>query len=212
MEHLAPDAEVIKTSWYSGSQVTRKQRFRYAITGHIDNDTIKKYPQLDVDSECGSLVTMVNELSKYAHISSGTYGLQDKMVEEFRNDIEDVVCEYARKFVGTKDSIQEIIWEILQDEITERITNEIPDELDVLSSQTCVYYAAVEDIDDFSVDGSDFELSGDGYVEAQLNYGGSKDGVSIDDSYPLMFTASIRAADLSVQDVHIEVDNSSFYK
>jgi hypothetical protein len=90
-------------------------------------------------------------------------------------------------------------------------SNEIPDELDVLSSQTCIYGASVDTIGEFSVDGSDFDLAGDGYVEVQLNYGRGEDGVSVDDTYPLTFTASIKTADLSVQDVHIEIDNSSFY-
>lgn len=82
-------------------------------------------------------------------------------------------------------------------------------DLNELSSETI--FEGIEPNPDgiFSVEGTDqFEATATIYVT--LNYGGSRDGVSMNDSYPAYVRGRLDASRVLIESVH--VDTSSFYE
>jgi len=55
-------------------------------------------------------------------------------------------------------------------------------------------------------------INGTGHVDVELNYGPSEDGVSLSDSYPIKFVATIDIGTFHVTISEIDVDTSSFYE
>lgn len=218
MQRIAPDAEVKNTSWFVGynkdknKEVTRKERYRYAVSGYLSDDLILEHHEFDVSPEINALASAVDEPSKYTHISTGTYNISDVEAEVFKNKIEDAVIEYAEKLEGTQKRIQSKVWELTRDALTDEIINRIPDELDLISGQTIVEGVFIEEMQEMDLYFSSPHITGEGYVEVELNYGSNKDGVSHSDSYPLTFKATINHNTLAVTIQSITVDTSSFYE
>ena len=223
MERLAPDDEIKKTSWFQVSRqsrkpddqgVWRKQRYRYSITGYISDATIGRNPQLNTDDACNTLASISGDLSKYAHISAGTYNLGDAKITEFQKNVEDKVISFAEKFNRTKAEIHKIVWMLIQDTILEDVVEKIPSDLDTLSSATSVDDVSVGDIKPYNIGGETFTIYGTGSIGVELNYGGGnrRNGLTVDDSYPLTFSADINGEDLTVEEVEVSVDNISFYE
>ena len=94
MDRIAPDSLVSQAPWCQGdpwtyqdqsknTKVTRRSRYRFAITGTISDDKIKQYPKLNCQTAIDELSTLVNKLSKFAHISPGTFDLPIEQTTDF---------------------------------------------------------------------------------------------------------------------------------
>lgn len=214
MARIAPDIEIMKTEWFLGDngKVTRKERYRFAVSGHITDDLIKKNPELNTASEINDLVDAVNKLSKYAHISNGTYNISDEEVAKFLDEIESAVIDYAENLEHIQERIQEKALELTQEALVDEITNSIPHELDSLSRHTIVENAFIEEMAEIDLFAQSQVVSGSGYTELELYYGSMKDGHSCSDRYPLTFHAVINIGSLEPMINKIEVDTSSFYE
>jgi hypothetical protein len=222
MERLSPDKEVLGASWCNGSDwtyqkegkpfVTRRARYRFAITGTISDEQIKKHPDLDVSKTVDELSRLVNKLSKYAHISPGTTSPSVSMSNDFLSEVEDIFREYSDTLLNTKKKVKEIVYDLVHNEVNEHVMNAIPDELDALSTHTYVEGISIDELQDFDTSLATPLLSGSATAEIELNYGNEKEGVSMPDSYPVEFYVEIDPNTFGVSVESISVDTSKFYE
>lgn len=215
---IAPDEKVKKASWFIGYEkegkigVTNAERYRFAISGYLSNELIAAHPEFNTKSEIKGLIKAIKTLSEYAHISEETYGGTDNDVQNFKNDIEDAVIDYAERLEHTQNRIQNRVWDLTQIELWHNIANNFPDELDCLSTRSIIEEVVIEEMPEMELDHPRPILTGSGFAEVELNYGSRSDEqVSSYDSFPLEFTASINPDTLEVTIEKFSVDASSFY-
>lgn len=223
MDRLAPDELVMKSSWCKGDpwlykhaqsgsdKVTRKGRYRFAITGTISDAKIAQYPQLNCAQAIDDLGGLISKLSAYAHISPGTYNLSPEGSLKFLREVETIVSDYAASFVAIKGKIAKIMLELVDAKLNEHLREAIPHELDELSSGTRVDAIQIEELEDFDTSSAFPVLSGAGNAEIELNYGGGSDGYTSEDSHPFTFHVQIDPDTFDVDVQSIEVDTSAFH-
>jgi hypothetical protein len=215
MSRLAPDDQIEKAKWFKPGddydKVTRKDRYRFAISGHLPDETIRLHPELDTKDICNDLNKQISKLSKYTHISPGTTNLSLADGIEFSQEIEEVVLEYLNTLILTQNKIESKILEFTETELNTRLQEDLPSDLDALSSQTIFERAYVEDIKELDLSSVPLTISGRGTIEVELNYGRGDDGATFGDSYPFTYVATIDSDTLQVQEISTNIDTSSFY-
>lgn len=212
ISRLAPDDLVSKASWCKDDRITRRSRYRFAVTGMISDAQIAKHPKLDASVAIGELVRLNDTLSKYTHISPGTYNATQDQADQFLGEIEVVVIEYARTLRKTKDEIRDIMWNIVDESVNQHVLEAIPDELNMLSGQTLVENIHVEHLQEFDTSTLMPTLTGSGVAEIELNYGHGDDHMNSPDSYPLTFEVEIDPETFAVAVTQVDVDTRSFYE
>ena len=212
ISRLAPDDLVRQASWCNDERITRRSRYRFAVTGMISDTQITKHPKLNASEAVAELVRLNDTLSKYTHISPGTYNATEEQAGNFLHEVEDVVAEYARTLRKTKDEIRDIMWTIVDDSVNQHVLEAVPDELDMLSGQTLVENIHVEHLQEFDTSTLMPTLTGSGVAEIELNYGHGDDHMSSPDSYPLTFEVEIDPETFAVAVIKVDVDTSSFYE
>lgn len=224
MERQSPNQFVFQAAWCHGSpwvytkpnstkkELTRRSRYRYAMTGPLSDELLKRYPQLDCKSEITDLISLVDQLSKFAHISDGTHTLTPTQSADFLHKVECNMEDFAKKFIELRHQVKGIVGELVDDELNRHVCDAIPQELDELSSGTRVEEVSIQHLQDFDFRSGSPSLSGSGSAEIELNYGGrGDDHFSAPDSYPLKFSVFIDPQTLGVSVESINVDTTSFY-
>ena len=222
IDRLAPDDQVLKTSWCKGSDwtyekdgktfVTRRAKYRFAITGTISDEKIKEYKKLDVSHQIGELSKLVDKLSKYAHISPGTTDLSVTKSNDFLSEVEETVREYTITLLDTKDEVKVIVFNLVHNEVNEHVWNNTLLQLDALSTHTYVEGIVIDSLQDFATSLESPILSGDATAEIELNYGNARESTPMPDSYPVKFHVKIDPETFGVSVKEISVDTSSFYE
>jgi hypothetical protein len=222
MERLAPDKLVEGASWCNGdpwtyvdpkdgkTKLTRTSRYRFAITGTISDQKLKEYPQLDCSSQINDLRNLVNKLSKFAHISPGTHGLSVSQSNDFLHEVEAIVSEYVKELDATKKHVGSIILGLVDSKLNAFLMEEIPNELDQLSTRTRLESVTLEELENFDTSAKFPVLSGSASAEVELNYGSRRDGFSHETSFPLQFFAQVNPDTFEISIESLNVDTSSF--
>jgi hypothetical protein len=207
---------VVNSWWFDPSindgKPTRRDRYRYSLIGNIGKQVIDAHQELDVDEDCSELVKLNSDLSKFAHISSGTRDLDNAAGEAYLKRVEDCILSFAKRYHDVRKYVKDEIWIIVQESIEDEIYQNFPSELDELSSHTYFESASVDEIEEIKIESQIIFVIGNGTVEVELNYGKGEDGFSAPDDFPFDFVAKINVNDLSVARVEFKIDNSSFYK
>lgn len=224
MERLAPDNEVAAASWCKGdlwtyldprdgsTKLTRASRYRFAITGTISDAKLQEHPKLDCSAQINELKDLVNKLNKFAHISPGTHGLSVTATNEFLHEVEVIVSDYVTRLIEAKKYVADIVFHLVDSKLTEHLMEEIPNELEELSSGTRIDGIMIEELEDFDTSSAFPVLSGSGHADVELNYGGGSDGFSSEQSYPFQFYVQIDPDTFDVSVDSVEVDTSAFYE
>ncbi|MGF1518297.1 MAG: hypothetical protein ACFCVB_10895 [Nodosilinea sp.] len=211
---LAPDSQVKRASWFIGDngKVTRMERYRFGITGHIGDSVIANNPALNSIGTCKDLRKSIDDLNKYAHISPGTSNLHPNTSTELLETIENVILDYARTLSNSRKEVKEQVIQIVQENIFPEIIERFPEELDILSTRTIVREVIIEDVNELDIYNYEAEVILCGTVCVELNWGGSIDDASIDKSFPVEIAINLCSSDFSFELTEIEVDDSSWYE
>jgi hypothetical protein len=212
ISRMAPDSLVSSSPWYKSSEVTRRDRYRFVMTGKIPDEQIKNHPNLDTEFVCGNLLSTINKLSKYTHIGSGTINMELQNSIDFQNEVESTIIEFAQTLISTRENMSDILIQLLEEEIKEMLLNDLPDDLAALSSQTLFDSLQISQIDPVDLSVDEPVISGKGTVFVELNYGKGEDGFSSDDHYPFTFTASLDPETLIIEEIDTSIDTRSFYE
>lgn len=96
----------------------------------------------------------------------------------------------------------------------DHMVNNIPQELDMLSSHTLLEGVSQLDINAITVEAAGIRVVGSGVVDVELEYGGGRepDGLSWETDFPFAFDVLLNHA-LEVEEVYeLRIDTSSFYE
>ena len=222
MDRISPDEKVKSSEWFHGNEykyvdaagntkVTRKGRYRFAITGTISDAMINKYPELNANDVIKELLDMVDKLSKYAHFTPENLRMRLVETEKLLADVEDVVGQYAKKLIETKISIQKIVFSKVEDSITSHMIDAIPGELDEISSRTRVDGFSVEELQEFDASAKTPSLTGNGTTEVELYYGDRKDHTKSSAYFPTSFKVGIDPLTFDVHVQSLKVDTGEFW-
>jgi hypothetical protein len=97
-------------------------------------------------------------------------------------------------------------------DLLDHLIDNVPGELESLSSATAIENIVDIEISDVRIDEDGTRVEGTGTVEVTLQYGGSSDGVDSSDAYPFEFSVRLHP-DTSLASVDkLKVDTSSFYE
>ena len=79
---LAPDQRVQNCAWYQPATnqngqtaITRGQRIAYAVQGGLDDSFVRDELGIDIDQMRKTFVKVLDQLSKFTHLGSGTFGV-----------------------------------------------------------------------------------------------------------------------------------------
>ena len=100
----------------------------------------------------------------------------------------------------------------IREELRNRLIDELPHELDALSTDTRVKDVSEVEIDSIQVTTEGVRVEGNAVVEIELEYdgGGERDGLSWDTDFPFSFDVLL-GRDLHIEQAYdIQVDTSSF--
>jgi len=223
MDRIAPDSLVSQSSWCKGdlwtytdkdenTKITRRSRYRFAITGTISDDKIRQYPKLNCEASIAELHTLVKKLNKFAHISPGTFDLTVEQTTDFLEQVEEAVRQYAKTLTTTKSQIREIMWTIVDGSVNQHVLDAIPGEFHNLPGHTLVENIHLEHLQDFDTSTMFPTLTGSGIAEIESNYCHGDDDMSSADAYPIDFEVSIDPETFEVTVESVSVDTSSFYE
>jgi Predicted pPIWI-associating nuclease len=201
ISRLSPDEEVKKTSWFIGDKgtVTRRCRYRFAITGYLSDSVLTAHPQLSAENEISELVNAIGKLSKYAHLSENTYALPLDKVEEFRNNVEDAVIEFAEALVRKKEELAKITLDLTHEEVEESLRSHLPSELAALSCKTTINGIELLKLQDFNTSVSSPILSGDAIVDVGLADFEKDEAYGCDAAYGFQFHVYVDPSNLAIE-------------
>lgn len=109
LKRLAPDKEVLHSSWYKSlildrkNGITRSQRIQYAIQGGISDSYVEEVLEIDKTDLQKSWKEGINRLSKFTHVNPNTFDIEDDEVNGYVSEVVDVfealfgLIEQARK-------------------------------------------------------------------------------------------------------------------
>src|SRR3546814_727501 len=80
---LAPDDQVIATSWFvpdvtNGGRVTRAQKVNYVVHAGLDPAYVEAELGIDVAAERAGLIKTIDRLSKFAHVNEDSFGSEQE--------------------------------------------------------------------------------------------------------------------------------------
>lgn len=225
LDRLASEANIKACDWFTQAvnvsgqpTITRAQRIKYAVQAGLPDDFVADTLHVEVDETIREFTTLVNDLSKFTHVSESTFNtdalLADKLAQEA-----------LKTFCLLFDTIDKCRYEVvsaLESAAVEALNDEfIASTVEALDEIATHYYVNDAHIDGLklkSMGSHDIVFEASGSVDCVLQYGSNGDyrrgdGLRVDDNYPL--TCKLAAdvtAPLELRVSSLRVDNSSFYE
>ncbi|MCM2446913.1 hypothetical protein HGO41_17305 [Rahnella sp. CG8] len=196
LKRLAPDERVMASPWFTKNKnnatVTRKQQAKYIAQKHIPDQLLDEAALEILEAGIGWFNKNYASLNDYTHISEHSFDSNPKLFFERAKLLIQLCNKIFDDFDELERLITESIIEEVQNEVNEVTRNNIPDELDILSSQTTVDWCNVASTELLSLDEVYIYLLVRGTVEITRQYGRGEDYFAQGDSYPFKFAVSIR--------------------
>lgn len=123
--------------------------------------------------------------------------------------------------IPTAPSRKKLEFDDMEQLLFQDMLNNIPDELDQLSTHTIPDEISNIDIDEIIISDNSIFVKGDGTICVDLDYGSDNDdlvadGYSTSDSFPFKFATKLvydeKTKRFEIEDADIDVDTSSFYE
>ncbi|MEL5588392.1 MULTISPECIES: hypothetical protein [Serratia] len=196
LKRLAPDDRVKKAPWFTtnnnNATITRRQQAKYIAQKHIPDSLLDQEALKVLDDGIAWFNKNYASLNNYTHISEKSF---DHNPKDFFEKAK-LLFQLCNKIFDDFDELERVITdsviEEVQAEVNEITRNNIPNELDILSSQTIVEWCNVGATELLSLEENYIYLLVRGTVEITRQYGRGEDYFSQEDSYPFKFAVSIR--------------------
>lgn len=218
LKRLAPDERVKASPWFkknnNNAPVTRKQQAKYIAQKHIPDHFLHKEILEELEDGIAWFNKNFATLNALTHINERSLINNPKEFFENAKLLMELCSKIFDHFYGLESVITESIIDDVQNEVTEITRNNIPDELDILSSQTTVDWCNVDSIELLNLNDTHIYLLVRGTVEITRQYGQGEDYYAQDDSYPFNFAVSIETNDFSAISPLLNtviVDTGSWY-
>jgi hypothetical protein len=218
IDRRAPDAKVIKASWYKVESdrfpVTRRQKLKYCAQGFLADGFLRADVLDDLNQSIIGYLKEFNFFNKYTHITEKHYKACPK---KFYADMKYIV-QRSEYVIEELDSLENLVMDSIPDSLQDRLFHEVinafPSELSLLASNVIVEEVSPEElaIEYLEENGITIDVSGTVYVTQE--YGKGEDFTEISENYP--FSISVDISVDSPQEITINpnefiVDTSSWY-
>jgi len=223
---LAPDEEVKNCEWYEeptsegDSDITRLQRMIYAIKGGLSDKFIKDDLEFNFADEIKTLNQVINKLNKYTHINEKVYYQEEEQgFDMVENTLTALNC-----FLLTIDEVRSIITKTLEEnlhyQISECLTDDIINDIDILATHYWVDGSTISSIKVTEISSSDLSVEVSGSVDVNHQFGSDRDftngdGHQFEDSYPFEISLTLNVdspLEVSLSSSDIIVDNSQYFE
>jgi cellulose biosynthesis protein BcsQ len=168
--------------------------------------TIKEFPSL------ATIARTVHKPEVELTAADGAAGSLSSAVDDLRRQYE-VVATHIGRASGFLD--EDVLAERLETVLYSELENELPESLDGLSSHTILDNVSGVEIEAVEIRPGGLRVVGSASVSVTLEYGGGtvRDGLDVEDHFPLRFDLELDRSHESTSVVHhLEVDTSSFYE
>lgn len=196
---MAPDERVMEAPWFtpnrSNAPITRKQQAKYIAQKHIPDQFLDAEALEKLDDGIAWFNKNYASLNYYTHITEESFGGNPKAFFDKAKLLIELCNGIFNNFGDLERILSEAIIEEVHDAVNELTREYIPDEVDILSSQTIVDGCNIETIEPLSLTEDFIYLIVRGMVEITRQYGRGEDFFAQDDSYPFKFAVSVRTND-----------------
>lgn len=179
LKRLAPDDETRNAPWfiqdpdYAG--ITRPQRMKFAIQGHLEDDFLNNTLGIDYDTESKVLKTEIDNLSKFTHVEPETFNVPQHNVDTLTHGS---LQAFANLFQSMFDCRERVL-NSLSEEIDEEVVFHAMEETLEVFWEYATHYAldeiVIENIELSDFDGDEIVGHVSGTVSVILQYGSSGD-------------------------------------
>jgi hypothetical protein len=225
LHDLAPEKDIRNCCWFAEEVneigqpiITRAQRIRYAVQAGLADDFVRDTLLIDVQETIDEFKGLINDLSKFTHVSENTFDTDDTLAETLAEEALGIFSSLLRTIDDCRAEVLKAVEDSARDALNEEMIANTIQELDQLATHHTIDGAHIEEFHLTHIGAKELAFEAAGSVDVELQYGSDSDyergdGLRMDDSYPLTckFTADITSPlDLTVK--ALQVDNSSFYE
>ncbi len=195
LARLAPDKNVINTTWYKPTdtehpdRITRKQRMRYAIQGGLSNEYVSSSLRIDVDEIGKKINDAIDILNKYTHINPKTFDIESNSIESMSIEVLESVVLLFRTIDECRVQLTTSLEEHIDRTIIDNLFYDTIGSIDYLATHYTVDSYSVDEIKLLDLDDSIVYFKASGLVDVKLQYGSDGDmrrgdGMTMSESFP----------------------------
>lgn len=227
LERLAPDEKVKGAPWYTEVLnaenkvvISRVQRMEYAIHGWLSNEFLEDVLDLNITDTIVDLKMSIGKMSKYTHISPGTFNIPEPQKTEEALTMLNNLLRFLTDIEECKTRVRNVIIEDFNTKIDNIFSIETFDDIDILSTHSTIENFMIHNIMLKEL-GSviDVEVLGTVYTRLQV---GSDGDVRRDDGYVTYHAFPFRASceaniqnttgEILYEEPDIHIDTCSFFE
>lgn len=224
LDRLAPDNNIIKCAWFKQNPQTRgptrAQKLAYICHKGLMPEYLETELEIFPDKLYQPIKEALEKLNKETHVRPGTVLRSDQQLE-------DIVLRCLKALIAlleVADRCEDIVCDALTERvhasIYDKLTSEVYDNLDELSTHTRVDDHYIDRVFIKSLDHEQICYAIEGRVEVELQYGSGSDqrndmGAMMDDSYPYIATLGALTSEPDEfldEETSIIIDTSDFYE
>ncbi len=218
LNRKAPELDVISAPWYiqesPDRKVTRKQQLKYCAQKYIPDVLISDKTLDKINEKTKNYNKEYMIFNKYTHITEKYFNNESKAVFDEVKQLIELTSKAYDIFDDLENVMSEEILESIGAEIREITKDNIPDEVDILSSSTLVDDSEVTGIRLITMTKEFLYFLIEGTIYITRQYGKGEDFYASGDHYPFWFAVSVSVQDFSSVkplNVNVMVDTSEWY-
>lgn len=218
LNRKAPEMDVVSAPWYTQvspeRKVTRKQQLKYCAQKHIPDNVISDKTLDKIKEKTKKYNQEYMTFNKYTHITEKYFNNESKAVFNEVKQLIELTSKAYDIFDELENVMSEEVLESIDAEIREITSDNIPDEVDILSSCTHVNNSETTGIRLITMTNEFLYFLIEGTIYITRQYGKGEEFYASGDHYPFWFAVSVSAQDFSSVkplNVNVMVDTSAWY-
>jgi len=223
-QHIAPDEEIKKCTWYvpdvnAKTGVTRNHRVSFVIHGGIPMQYVKEQLNIDIVAERKSLIAAVDTLNKFTHVTPKTIELPPEEVDGYVKS----ACDALKNMMESADAARKILCNAIEAQVHEEVVYAVFREtvmaIDEVATHHTIENVMLEQTEVIDIGALEVRFKAYGTIETILQWGSNSDvrndqGAVMDESFPvtLEFVSSVNEpAEIEAIENSLSVNTSGWY-
>ncbi len=217
LDRLAPESNVKATIWFEqdqnakAGQITRKQRFKYSVQKGLPDKFVIDDLKINIDKEWSEIRDSINMLSKYTHVNRESFDANKEQLSIESNKALFAVWSIFASISDLENMLVSSLHNAIEDEVQDAAIRETNAQIDILSNNSYIENAFVEDWEITSIDSKSIEFSGKGISYVVLEYGKGDDGLCVNEEFPFSFSGYCKVSEprlpiIEAGNIRIETD------